>query len=176
MRLFAAIELPAHVRKAVLDLQSGLRSGVAGVRWVQPENLHLTLVFFGEVSDPERLSRCIGAAAYTGLDSLILEDVRGYPERRPRVIVIDVADDGGVLARLVAEVKRRTVDWPSDERPFRAHVTLGRVKNPGAVGHDDLRSSRPAGIEWKPEEFVLFESRLTNSGSVYRPIERYPLI
>lgn len=175
MRLFAAIELPSHVRDAALELQSGLRSRVSGVRWVQPENLHLTLVFFGEVGDADPLSKCLGGAAYTGLDPLILGDVRGYPERRPRVIVIDVEDEHAALARLVAEVKRRTVDWPTDEKPFRAHVTLGRVKNPGSVSHGDLRGSRPAGIELRPEEFVLFESMLTKSGSVYRPIARYPL-
>jgi 2'-5' RNA ligase len=176
MRLFAAIELPADVREAALEAQGGLRAMVSGVRWVRAENLHLTLAFFGEVDRHDRLVGALGEGPpLARVGGLTLRSIGGFPERRPRVIVIDVEDVSGKLGVLAGEIGKRAEAWRADDKPFRAHVTLGRSKDSCGIAHRDLPPVPVRPAAWEPEEFVLFESQRTATGSIYRAIARFPL-
>lgn len=118
------------------DAVEKLRSGAGGVAWVASDNLHLTLKFLGGV-EPDRMERvatalATAAAGGTPFD-LALRGLGAFPSpTRPRVIWAGVARGGAELAALAGEVEKllAPVGFAREERPFSAHVTLGRVREP----------------------------------------------
>jgi len=181
MRTFFALELGAAARLAAAELVGVLRArpGGEGVRWVRPETLHVTLRFLGQTP-----AAALGALAHhvAGQISALppfmlgLGGVQAFPSpRRPRVIALHVVPEAPVRA-LAAAVEAGVVaaGFPAERRPFRAHVTLGRVTRPSASGLMPREAlARESGQEVR--EIVLFESRSGPDGSVYTPLERIAL-
>ncbi len=135
LRTFIAIELDETVAIALGAIQEELKSRVpkGSVRWVNPASIHLTLKFLGDtpksrLSEIEEALReaCAGVAP---LD-LTIEGRGCFPNfRRPNVIWVAVRDHGGALTRLQEAVEAHVapLGWPTEKRPFRPHLTLGRV-------------------------------------------------
>lgn len=187
-RLFVALDPPEPVRRRVAALGVELRR-TAGrhadeVRWVPPENVHLTLQFLGAVPE-ERLGAIEGAvraAAAAGRPlSLELKGAGGFPNaRRPRVVWAGVAGEIEVLAAFVADLGRRLapLGFAPEERPFSAHLTLGRARDgrgaPGLAGAL-AQAAEAGGTPWRVADVALFESHLSPKGPRYEVILRAPL-
>jgi 2'-5' RNA ligase len=184
VRCFVAIELPEEVKSGVGRLQATLREAAprADVHWTAPAGLHVTLQFLGEVRGvhvPAVCDALTQAGARHAPKPLEVATVDAFPTpSRPRVIVAGIAGD---LAGLVADVGSALapVGYPPETRPFRAHVTLGRVRRPGPLGPltgaiAGLGRARPGA--WTATEVVLFRSHLRPTGSVYEPLARVPLL
>ncbi len=187
-RLFVALEPPDAVRRRIARAAAELRRAAgraeADVRWVAPENLHLTLQFLGGVPE-ERvpdLSAAIAAAA-AGAHPLSLEvtGAGGFPNaRRPRVIWLGMRGDVPALAAMVEDLGRRLapLGFPPEARAYSAHLTLGRARDqrgaPG-LGGALAATAREDGFAWRATEVVLFESRLSPKGPRYEAILRAPL-
>ncbi len=195
MRTFFALELGAAARLAAADVVRALRArpGGEGVRWVRPETLHVTLRFLGETPSAAlgALVRLVaGQASALPPFTLGLGGVRAFPSpRRPRVVALHVAPEAPVVA-LAAAVEAGAVaaGFSAEPRPFRAHVTLGRIDLRGrsdsraeqtraraarGLSLDSLASPPPSPFEVR--EIVLLESRPGPDGSVYTPLERIAL-
>jgi len=180
IRAFFAIDLDEPCRAAAGDLLAALRAspGGEGVRWVRPEALHVTLRFLGDI-EPEQvgpLARAVGAEA-AGREpfTLVLGAARPFPSpRRPRVVALEVGPEAE-LAGLAAAVERGTAacGLAPEPRPFRGHLTLGRVKQGRGPATGGLRV--PDGTACPVEEVVLFRSELARSGASYTPLERMGL-
>ncbi|WP_419939948.1 RNA 2',3'-cyclic phosphodiesterase [Candidatus Palauibacter sp.] len=133
-RLFAAVLLPSAVR-ADLALATGRLRALEGVRPVRAEQLHLTLRFIGEVDrDLETpLAREIAAAvAELPRFSIRLRAAGVFPShRRARVLWVGV-EEAPALATLQRSVEEAVVrvGVAPDPRPFRPHVTVGRIRRP----------------------------------------------
>ena len=180
LRAFFAIELDEPARLAAAQVAADLRArpGGDGVRWVRPENLHVTLRFLGEIA-PERVATL---AAHVRAESaalapftLRLGALASFPPgRRPRVVVLELAPDEP-LAALASAVERGVVaaGCAPEPRAFRAHLTLGRVRERGTPPSLAGLAVPPALFD--VTESVLFESELHPSGSRYTPLERVPL-
>ena len=187
-RLFVALEPPEPVRRRLAAIQGELRrsAGRAAdeIRWVPPENVHLTLQFLGAVPS-ERVggveTALRSAAGQARPLALELKGAGGFPNaRRPRVLWAGVSGDVGALAALAADLERRLapLGFPPEERAFSAHLTLGRARDgrgaPGLAGA--LASASGAeGAPWRVAEVVLFESHLSPHGPRYEAIARAPL-
>lgn len=179
MRLFVAAELDDAVRRSAAEIQARLRKACEAdnrraISWVAPENLHFTLQFIGEVEPG--VSRQVVEQLTPPFDVPPFDvSVAGVgtfpPSGPPRVVWLGVADGGVPLAALAREVNARLdqVGLPRDDRPFRAHLTLGRVKGPtGPRVRDALAASRDAVAgRCRIERVTLFESRLSPRGSTY---------
>ncbi len=180
IRVFFAVDLDARTRRAAAKAMRVLQACPDGdaVRWVREETLHVTLRFLGDI-DPGGVGRLADSVREqtATLRSFCLElgGTRLFPsKRRPVAIVLDV----GPLARLeeLAEAVERGVTaagFDPEPRPFRAHLTLGRVRGkrfPVVTG-----SVTAAGESCDVNETVLFRSELHRSGAQYTPIERAPL-
>lgn len=133
MRLFAAINLPGSTRRAIWDAAAPLRAARYPVRWVDPDAIHLTLKFLGEVEDAREADvRCglVAAAAGAKAFPLALEGFGAFPTpQRPRVIWVgcEAAPPLELLQhRLEQEMAR--IGFPLEGRPFQPHLTLGRAK------------------------------------------------
>jgi RNA 2',3'-cyclic 3'-phosphodiesterase len=183
MRLFFAVEPDAGARRAAAALVAPLRArtGARSVRWVREENLHVTLRFLGDVEPtrvPELAAAVTAALAPLAPFALRLGPPRAFPTRRPRLVVLDV-EPPEPLAALAAAVERGVVaaGFPPEPRPFRAHLTLGRVKGPGRAPRDlDVTVPDTApGQTFDVTEAVLFRSELHRDGARYTPLERIPL-
>ncbi len=187
-RLFVALEPPEAVRRRLAAVAVDLRR-TAGrhadeVRWVPPENVHLTLQFLGAVPEERvaELERAIRDVAAAGRPlSLELRGAGGFPNaRRPRVVWAGVAGEVDALAGLVAELGRRLapLGFAPEDRPFSAHLTRGRARDgrgapglAGALAHAAVADGTP----WRAAEVTLFESHLSPKGPRYDPILRAPL-
>ncbi len=174
IRAFIAIDLPPAVKAALGDLATTLAGGLprGAVRWVRPEQMHLTLRFLGDTPAdrlPAIYAAMDGVAAGRAPFALRLTELGCFPNaRRPRVVWVGLGGDAAALAALAAALNAALsgLGLPPEDKPFRAHLTLGRVKDERAA----------AGIDWSlavPSLLVpvaalhLIESQLRPDGPLY---------
>ena len=176
IRAFIAISLPASVLQAMGQAQDKLRSLGQGIRWVRQEGIHLTLKFLGDV-DTDRVENIHMAMerASQGTSPFVLtgEGIGVFPDlRRPRVIWIGLSGDLQVLFALQAhlESQLKGLGFPKEKRPFKGHLTLGRVK--GRVGTTELGKALEGLGSFQTDAFTvqslaLFQSTLRPQGAIY---------
>ena len=184
MRAFLAITLPADVSAALEDLQRQLAQSRADVKWVERDNLHVTLKFLDEITGEQRqlieplLSR---VAAQTMPFTLSLSDVGAFPSMRaPRVIWVGIKEGKDIVVRLAQAIEREgeAMSLRREERPFASHVTLGRVRSPM---HRDALAERLQQVSWQSpdpwrvEAVTLYQSVLGPSGPRYTALTEMPL-
>ena len=174
IRLFIAIDLPEAVKTVLLEtaVQMGQQLPNKAVRWVRPEQMHLTLRFLGDtaVSQLPNLQDELTQLAYQHPPfRLHLKDVGAFPNRkRPRVVWVGLDGDLPVLQKMQAELEDRVLQlgWSREKRPFSPHVTLGRVKDArqvGALNWDVKLAEMDFGIT----AVQLVQSELRPSGAAY---------
>jgi 2'-5' RNA ligase len=184
-RLFIAVEPPPPVRRRLAAIQAEMKR-LAGrnaddVRWVGPENLHVTLQFLGAVPE-ERVEavKAAVAAACAGAAPLHLE-LRGagaFPHgRKPRVLWVGLGGDVDRLTALAASIGHALapLGFPPEERAFSPHVTLGRSREPrGAprLAAAIAGTAAAAGPSWTIGDVHLVQSHLSPRGSRYETIAR----
>ena len=176
IRLFVAIVPPGDMRARL----SSLCGGVEGARWVDPENLHLTLRFIGEVEEPlvEDIVFALRAIRMAPF-SLILSGVGHFESRQKvRQLWAGVAPSPPLVdlqGRIDAAVRRAGIGI--EAKRFVPHVTLARLKGVKAslVGAW-LQANGPfRGFPFDVSSFTLMASYLGRSGPVYRPVEEFAL-
>jgi RNA 2',3'-cyclic 3'-phosphodiesterase len=187
-RLFAALDPPDSVRRriamAAAELKRSAGRAADEVRWVVPENVHLTLQFLGAVPD-DRVAAVTEAvrAAASGSRPLALEvkGAGGFPNaRRPRVVWLGLGGELDALAALAADLGRKLapLGFPPEARPFSAHLTVGRARDgrgaPG-LGGALAAAAQGDGVPWRAGELVLFESHLSPKGPRYEAVVRAAL-
>lgn len=178
IRAFLGIDLPPPVRGAC-QVQQFL---VPMPRKVEPENLHLTLVFLGDCPEPAL------DAAHEGFEalrearfSLSLRGLGLFGKDKPRVVWAGVSPSPDLMhLQAKAETIARRAGCPLDDRKFVPHVTLGRFQPPPPL--DAMRLERAVAMgagfrsdTWEVEELTLWRSHLTGKGSHYEVLARYPL-
>jgi 2'-5' RNA ligase len=183
IRSFVAVLLPESLRARLAEAAAPLRQRGAAVSWVRAENLHVTLRFLGGV-DEATIGTVREALAEAAADlapfRIVLQGFGAFPTpRAPRVVWVGVTDGGerlGALhARVEAALARRRI--PAEDRPFHAHVTLGRAREPrGAPGLAESLGGpgEPLG-ETLVDAVHLMRSDLDPAGSRYSVLAREPL-
>jgi 2'-5' RNA ligase len=146
------------------------------LKWVRPESMHLTLKFLGDV-DPARVPEIEAAlAAAAGAAPPFSLNARGigvFPGmRKPRVLWMGLEGQLDRLAALQAAVESELarVGFPAEERPFKAHLTLARIKAPLRIPLSEALLSEAGEGESGPfpvERICLFRSELRPAGAVY---------
>ena len=138
MRLFVALNLPEAVREAVWRAAAPLRELDLPVKWVGPDALHVTLKFLGDVPDarePElraALARAAGPASGGGAPRPIALELHAFGVfpgfERPRVFWAGIEPAPAVeLLQNRVEQEFAPLGFPTEARPFRPHLTLGRA-------------------------------------------------
>lgn len=189
MRVFVAVPLPTNLRDQLAATQRQIDAHIPQgiVRWVRPEQIHITYKFLGDITSTQtdRLIRSTRSAC-KGHSPFSVE-VRGlgcFPNtRRPRVIWVGLQDTNQALADLQRALEGAAAerDFPRDERPFSPHLTLGRLKRRAngveirQVGKVVL-SSRVGPFEPLPvTELQIIGSNLTPQGPEYRVLRHIAL-
>ncbi len=173
-RVFAAVPVPGDAR---IHLVEGLRHFELPGRAVPPENWHVTLRFLGEVQPTayERFLHGLDEVSGLGGFSLRLEDMGAFPNpRRAAVVWVGIGAGATELADLAAIAEEAAVDAGLDpeERPFRPHLTLARVRPPA----DATRLvGEHVDIGWHCDRVVVYRSLHGPGGARYDPLETFPL-
>ena len=175
IRAFIAIDPGQEVRKRIAVVQESLRSGTQGVRWVKPQNMHLTLKFLGNIAadNAEKLSGEL-KETLRGFSpfELRFEGAGVFPNaKRPRVLWIGARSEGNHLQELEQKISRLVSAFgiPADDRPFRAHLTLGRIKGkpPGIDLLNRLEKTDTRFGSVAIDRVFMMQSRLTPEGPIY---------
>jgi 2'-5' RNA ligase len=176
LRSFLAIELPEAILKRIGEVQRVLKSSRADVRWVSPQNIHLTLKFFGSVEESKINSIAQSIEEPTRTTSPLWVTVRGigaFPGlKSPRVIWVGLHDEKKILISFQSQLdgELQKIGFQSENRPFHPHLTLGRMRS--NRGRDELVKEME---KYREEEFgsfqaervVLFKSDLRPEGAIY---------
>ncbi|MHC4622322.1 MAG: RNA 2',3'-cyclic phosphodiesterase [Planctomycetota bacterium] len=182
MRVFIAIDIDRTIRKALGDLQRELRSKLdikkGDVKWVNPDSIHLTLKFLGEIRDEKVVEVCNivkdVAAGHESFD-LDVESVGHFGGRSARVVWVGCGHECDKLRELQKDIEQQlaSAGWPEENRDFTGHLTLCRVRHPKAgvklaqltEAYKDFKlGTMPA------ESVIVYQSQLTPSGPVYTPV------
>jgi 2'-5' RNA ligase len=184
IRSFIAIDFPEETRKALEDIQKELKQCGAGVRWVKPGSIHLTLKFLGNIHPAQVEDIALAVAEEIRDDPPITLGAAGlgaFPSRRkPRVIWIGMEGEVQRLTRIQARVENalESLGFVREKRPFRPHLTIGRVKD-----HRKLQAliDAMATLDMEPfnsfdaDEIILYKSDLRPTGAIYTKLHRMPL-
>jgi len=185
VRLFVAIEIDPSVTQALAEFSATLRHKAqtlapsARIGWVSPEQLHVTSRFVGEVNDEQ--AAAIAGALLAPLEvepfELAVAGAGAFPERgAPRVLWAGIAAGIDGLTAVEAQVSGRLAvcGVAREERPYRPHVTLARVREPEGLRSAALfetLADRRFGTS-RVEAITLFQSRTSPKGAVYTPLHR----
>src|SRR2546425_12355324 len=182
VRAFVALNFPDQLRHALWDALAPLRQRreKLPVKWVRPENIHLSLKFLGEVEEarePE-LAAALKRAAGTRLEprplTLQITGFGVFPDyHRPHVVWAGVTPDPGLeLLQHGVEQAFAPLGFPTEARAFRPHVTLGRAARDARRGDFQGLAEILAGTDFDEtvtvSEVELMQSTLQPNGPVYQ--------
>ena len=181
-RLFIALPLPAPAKAELNSLVHALKRSAAGVRWVRPEHVHVTLKFLGDVLE-DRIDPIIKALAPISEHSSFwfnLATVGAFPDREsPRVIWTGIEKGCNEVVSLagVVESSMEGVGFPREQRPYSPHITIGRVKEPGDFSAlwQQVSATPFESNQIDAHEVLLIHSTLTKTGPIYTELESFSL-
>ncbi len=141
MRCFIAIELPEAVKSALSGIEEELKKTKADVRWVKPDNIHLTLKFLGSIEDEktERIIKTMETICSShNLFTLEIKGMGAFPSlKSPRVVWVGI-EGNDTLRSLQEEIDKgmESIGFERENRAFTAHLTLGRFRS--SSGKEEL--------------------------------------
>jgi RNA 2',3'-cyclic 3'-phosphodiesterase len=184
IRSFVALDIPAGAQEALAGLSREFQKTRAAVSWIPADRIHLTLKFLGNVA-PEQIQAIQTAleavAASAAPFRLRPAGCGAFPTiKQMRVVWVGLCGDNQALLSLQkgVEIALKPLGFEPEDRPFRAHLTLGRVK--GRQHHRSLQDALLAQQGFEAEvfdvtELVLYKSDLMPEGARYTPLFRASL-
>ncbi|HET7037106.1 MAG TPA: RNA 2',3'-cyclic phosphodiesterase [Thermomicrobiaceae bacterium] len=185
-RLFVAIELPDAVHRRVAEVVSRLAGVGWRAKWVNPAGVHVTLKFYGNVAVGrlDELGAALSAAVAGRAPFALRVDGPGvFPSpRRPRVIWLGLEGELDALSSLARDVERVSapLGFAPEERPFRPHITVARVRPEQQAtisGLEDqfARLAALPPIPFRVDHLTLMRSQLRRDGPIYTAVRRIEL-
>jgi 2'-5' RNA ligase len=180
VRAFYALPLSDEARSALVRARDALRRRAERsritVRFLSDDSLHMTVCFLGYIDrerTPDFVELLEASSRISAIDTH-LTTLRAFSSpRRARVVVAELEDPGGRLAALARAIAlgAEKLGVPLEERAFRPHVTLARIKRPADV-RDWLEHATLDPVPASFGELVLYESVLDPTGARYFPLAR----
>mgnify|MGYP000172402557 CR=1 FL=1 len=182
MRTFIAVPLDDAARRRVSKLLKVMAAADPEVKWVEPENLHFTLQFLGEIDAREVVAICRavrGVVERTAPFTLETAGVGCFPNaRRPRTLWVGAREGREELMALHAALETELLQlgtYRREDREYSPHLTLGRVKSDEIT--PQLRETLDGHVDWKGGQQIVSEihvmsSELTREGPLYTVVSR----
>lgn len=184
MRCFIAVRISNDQRDRIASLIDDFRHEDVRVKWVKPQNLHVTLKFLGEV-DEKNLPNMFDAlekslTSYKEFD-FSMKGLGCFPNRRrPRVFWVGIEEGIEPLRILAREIDRTMTDFgfKPEKRGFSAHLTIGRVKDDRGI---EVLTNRFDDVKFETDsctidEIIFYQSILKREGPTYIPQKRIKLL
>ncbi|MFL3050450.1 MAG: RNA 2',3'-cyclic phosphodiesterase [Candidatus Neomarinimicrobiota bacterium] len=183
IKTFISSDTGVEVKKLINDIKAKILLKSNAIKWVNRENIHLTLRFIGPtvIDEISKLNSMLENVSKNFKDfSLEINGTGCFPkEERPRIIWLGIKGEVAKLNDLVLSINKNLEEmgYPNDDRNFVPHITLGRIKYP-QKNIPDLKSFlnysfKP--IEIKVKKFSLFQTETFSSGSIYSLIGTHHL-
>ncbi len=178
IRVFIAVNIEPHIIGEIAETIVQLRQAIPEVRWVEPDKIHLTIKFLGDIN-PTQVNP-IASALEEALKlfprfTISAQGLGVFPAiRRPRVLWVGL--EGGQLVKLAAQVETalRPLGFGPEERAFQPHLTIGRWRRfDGAskkLSEELARWSRHEFGASQVEAVTLFQSVLKSDGALHQPL------
>lgn len=177
VRTFIAVDLAPAIQLRAVEIAQEMAPLDPNVRWADPDQMHLTLKFLGDVDEVEISEVCAAAAKvadqFTPF-SLVCAGVGAFPTvERVRTIWLGVVQGEAELVALNESLDETLAPlrFPRETRRFHPHVTLGRVKGQGrpsrAIREEILRRQDTPGEMMEVDGFSVYSSRLGRFGPSY---------
>jgi 2'-5' RNA ligase len=189
LRAFLASELPASLQDAIQTSTTGLRKNLGNdlIRWVPVHNVHLTLIFLGDISSSslELIKQMMMTeAAQVQAFDIQVEGIGSYPNsRRPRVLWVGLTAPAALTyLHHALEAAAARLGYAPEDREFSPHLTIGRVRqNVSAADQQKIRAvmedTRVGHLGTVCMDGVhLFKSDLQPTGSMYTKLFSAPLL
>ena len=176
IRAFISVDISSEAKAALRFIVDELTTRIEGdnVRWVKSDNMHLTVKFLGNIEIDFVQSILIAmrtSVVQINPFQVALSQVGAFPSfKRSRVIWVGVQGDLQTLGMVRNNIENelQNLEFPKERRPFRPHITLGRVR--GGDIHEGLDLSWATSwkdVRWLVRDVNLIRSTLTPSGPVY---------
>ncbi len=178
MRLFLAIDLPTETKKQIMSQVSSLRKEYPACNWVDAENYHITVYFFGEVQKIDKIKERIERLTYDrtsfylysyGMDLFMKNKITLYTTFLRQKALEDIAE---------RMYNHFTQDFPG-ERKFVPHLTVCRCRIPSKQQYFVLQKRiqrMSVDVEFPVKKLVLFESILNGKKPFYKSVASFPLL
>lgn len=180
MRLFLAVEFDDTLKDAIVNAIGGVRIPNPPWRWVARSNIHITLKFLGDTPEemvPALVETVSAVCREISPFEIVLGGIGGFPNlKKPRVLFYEVTTGAGPLVSLAQRIETALYEGlsiPRDERPFRAHATVARIKNPITPDHAARLQKAPS-VEHRSqrvERVSLMQSELHRDGALYQLVK-----
>jgi len=178
IRAFIAIELNKDIQDGLAKIQAELRSGRADVKWVKPQNMHLTLKFLGniEIDLIVKIKNILEDLTINHKSfPSDLSEIGAFPKiKTPRVIWVGMQKGKDQVGLIVEELETKLAEIGilKEERKFHPHLTLGRLRSPHnrskLVELLEKNKAIPP-LNFTVDKIILFKSTLTGQGPIYEP-------
>jgi len=176
MRLFLAIDLPEDVKKNIEKQLISFRREYPYFRWVETPNLHMTLHFFGEVGDSDKINKLLEELLYDIPTFYLYSSKLGLFIKDNITLYISFYKNK-TLENIVKRIKERSAK--STSRSFVPHLTFSRYRIPSKQQYLLIKKKLKnfaLDAEFKVEKLTLFESVIGTPKPVYKKIAEYPLL
>jgi 2'-5' RNA ligase len=184
IRAFVAIAIPDNIRRRAMDVAARLSAVAPEVKWVEPQSLHWTLNFLGNVE--QRETGDIAAAIAEGAQEfepfeLAIHGAGAFPSPdRPRTLWLGVGEGRESIIALQAGIEKslEPLGFRGEARSYTPHLTIGRPGRgePSRALAEELAALADFdGGKMFVDEVVLYSSELTREGPVYEPLAFTPL-
>lgn len=183
MRAFIALEVSDAIKETLARAESHLKYSGADVKWVNPDAIHLTLKFLGDITDnkAEEVRSALDSISLKAKSfELTVEGIGAFPGTgHPRVIWAGLEKGAVETVSLAGRIDEEMamLGFTRESRPFSPHLTIGRVRSARNIGKlmekfASVASSIAfsAAPQHKVSSLILFQSTLTPHGSIYTKI------
>ena len=176
VRTFIAVELPQEIHDALRQLQDVLGGSMPDVRWTKASNIHLTLKFLGDVqvSRLDAISESLkDVAGQFPHFNVRLAGIGAFPNsRKPRIVWAGIDQGADELVQMAQKIEAsmKRLGFPREKRPFRPHLTIGRVRNlkhPVVMTEALERADVGKLGEFTVQQASFIKSQLDPAGSIY---------
>jgi len=188
MRAFLAVEIPQEIREKIKNIIEEFkritnRNNINKVKWVKPENIHITIYFFGELNEKDVLYTIKELSSIEDIISPFEVSIKGisaFPRPEyPKVIWCGIEDKSDSLKKANHFVKdlinNNRLNVEIDNKEYSPHLTIGRVKSKYSKSLvEKINSLEKASFgKFIVNELILFSSTLTKSGPIYKEIKKF---
>lgn len=184
LRLFIAIEIEKRIKERILELLKHLKKTETDIRWVAPENLHVTVKFIGDLDPiilPSVAKSLENVASRFNPFRIQIENVAVFPKiKNPRILFIGLRDKEDSLVNIFEEleVELEAFGIKRESRKYVGHITIGRVKSQKNIHKliEALNSDSACFLgQEKVNHISLIQSELTPKGPIYTTLKRFIL-
>lgn len=183
IRAFIAVELDSQIKEELSRIQESLKTSQADVKWISPDNLHITLKFLGQIANEkiEKINRILNnSLCDLPCFPLTIKTLGAFPKiNYPRVIWVGATSPQNELKSLagLVETKLVSLKFPKEKRDFESHITLGRLRSAKNRANliELMGEVKVQEKEMNVTSVTLFESQLSCRGPQYLPIFKISL-